>query len=324
MICKFCGSRMDGARCPSCGKESPLVARSMQLDELSAKPAPNPKPAPAPNPSPAPSYDQGVRDGYQRGLQEGYKNGRLEGSAEASASGKGGIRPAVVALLCAACLLVAALVSGFVMRGVGRDEGAAQEKANHTPLPVPTVSSEQLSAEYDRGKTEGHTEGRAELEKELEQDSGMSLEELKAAFLRNPDEAKVILSAGELDQAKEEARKKGFIMALENIAGMNLPYYYDTNAIQQGDDIREIQTMLNNLGFSTGGVDGKYGRKTREAVIRFQLSAGLIPDDRDPRAGIMDLKTYAVLALAASENKTPADTEGAPVEDTPEPTEEPT
>ena len=43
----------------------------------------------------------------------------------------------------------------------------------------------------------------------------------------------------------------------------------------RGADVAELQTRLNNLGFYVGKVDGIYGIKTQDGVIRFQKSRGL-------------------------------------------------
>jgi lytic murein transglycosylase len=45
-----------------------------------------------------------------------------------------------------------------------------------------------------------------------------------------------------------------------------------------GDERRELQSRLTAAGFSTGGVDGRIGPRTTEAVRRFQASQGVIPD----------------------------------------------
>jgi len=45
-----------------------------------------------------------------------------------------------------------------------------------------------------------------------------------------------------------------------------------------GVDVAELQRRLNNLDFPTGQVDGIFGGKTQESLIRFQLAYGLVPD----------------------------------------------
>ncbi len=46
----------------------------------------------------------------------------------------------------------------------------------------------------------------------------------------------------------------------------------------RGDDIGELQTRLNNLGFDAGKADGIFGPETQRAVVEFQHNRGL-PED---------------------------------------------
>lgn len=46
-----------------------------------------------------------------------------------------------------------------------------------------------------------------------------------------------------------------------------------------GDDVRQLQTRLQESGFDPGGIDGDYGPKTAAAVRSFQLSKGLLLAD---------------------------------------------
>lgn len=56
----------------------------------------------------------------------------------------------------------------------------------------------------------------------------------------------------------------------------------------RGTQVREIQELLVKAGFPLE-VDGIFGPKTRDAVIRFQRQVGLRPD------GIVGERTYAAL-----------------------------
>jgi membrane-bound lytic murein transglycosylase B len=42
--------------------------------------------------------------------------------------------------------------------------------------------------------------------------------------------------------------------------------------------VEQLQTLLNQRGFSTGGVDGRIGPNTRGAIRAFQASIGQVPD----------------------------------------------
>ncbi len=46
----------------------------------------------------------------------------------------------------------------------------------------------------------------------------------------------------------------------------------------RGDDVKELQMLLNRLGFNAGREDGIYGRQTDSAVRRFQHEIGLVVD----------------------------------------------
>ena len=59
----------------------------------------------------------------------------------------------------------------------------------------------------------------------------------------------------------------------------------------QGSDVIICQKILQKQGYDIGsyGVDGKFGKKTEEAVKRFQAEHGLVVD------GIVGVKTWAML-----------------------------
>lgn len=53
---------------------------------------------------------------------------------------------------------------------------------------------------------------------------------------------------------------------------------YVTRPLLHGDDVRELQRRLNQLGFDAGHDDGLYGPQTFEAVREFQLNVGIAVD----------------------------------------------
>ena len=61
----------------------------------------------------------------------------------------------------------------------------------------------------------------------------------------------------------------------------------------QGDDVRDMQILLNSLGYDCGTADGIFGRKTETAVKAFQEDTGLISD------GIAGQQTLDALKKAA-------------------------
>ena len=66
------------------------------------------------------------------------------------------------------------------------------------------------------------------------------------------------------------------------IFGMLLPAYADTvlEVGSKGDDVTKVQKRLIQFGYLSGTADGKYGEKTRDAVIFFQKRNGLAVDGR--------------------------------------------
>lgn len=46
----------------------------------------------------------------------------------------------------------------------------------------------------------------------------------------------------------------------------------------RSEEVRQIQTRLKSWGYDVGAIDGVYGQRTRNAVIKFQKGNGLTPD----------------------------------------------
>ena len=63
----------------------------------------------------------------------------------------------------------------------------------------------------------------------------------------------------------------------------------------QGEEVRQIQKKLTELGYSPGKVDGIYGTQTKNAVIAFQKDKGLSPD------GIAGRQTLKALGISQSQ-----------------------
>ena len=57
----------------------------------------------------------------------------------------------------------------------------------------------------------------------------------------------------------------------------------------RGPDVSLLQAILNRLGFNAGTVDGIFGTRTQNGVVRFQRSVGLSPD------GVVGPRTWAAL-----------------------------
>lgn len=65
----------------------------------------------------------------------------------------------------------------------------------------------------------------------------------------------------------------------------------------RGDEVRQIQKKLQELGFNPGKADGIYGKQTQSAVIAFQKSKGLSAD------GIAGPQTLKALGLSQSQGQ---------------------
>lgn len=62
----------------------------------------------------------------------------------------------------------------------------------------------------------------------------------------------------------------------------------------KGNEVRQIQTKLKQLGYYKGTIDGVYGNNTKNAVIAFQKNCGLTAD------GVAGPKTLLFLGLTGS------------------------
>ncbi|MFY9196460.1 MAG: peptidoglycan-binding domain-containing protein, partial [Bacillota bacterium] len=74
---------------------------------------------------------------------------------------------------------------------------------------------------------------------------------------------------------------------------MCLPFAASAHTVlkhgMRGESVRELQDILNILGFLDEGSDGVFGDRTRQAVIAFQKANGLTVD------GIVGADTWSLL-----------------------------
>lgn len=68
-----------------------------------------------------------------------------------------------------------------------------------------------------------------------------------------------------------------------------------------GVTIRELQLALQRAGFDPGTIDGRMGRRTREALRNFQKAQGLTADGRIGPQTIAKLKAYLALATSGEQ-----------------------
>lgn len=79
----------------------------------------------------------------------------------------------------------------------------------------------------------------------------------------------------------------------------------------QGADVRDMQIMLNSLGYDCGTADGIFGNKTVEAVKAFQNAEGLTVDGI---AGTQTLETLAARAAVTPTPDAPTDPDTVPID----------
>lgn len=81
------------------------------------------------------------------------------------------------------------------------------------------------------------------------------------------------------------------VPTVRNITANNSSIQTLSKMGSRGDEVRQIQTKLKQLGFYGGSIDGVFGSGTKKAVVGFQKSKGLTPD------GIAGAKTLAALGI---------------------------
>ena len=61
-----------------------------------------------------------------------------------------------------------------------------------------------------------------------------------------------------------------------------------------GEDVSKLQELLNVKGFWSGNIDGVFGKKTKDALIKFQSANGIAPD------GVVGSETFRMLNIDTS------------------------
>lgn len=89
---------------------------------------------------------------------------------------------------------------------------------------------------------------------------------------------------------------KSVFDAIMNPNNQNSAYNFESAPVlskigARGEDVAKIQSALKNFGYYLGGVDGVFGVKTQDALMRFQEARGLAND------GIAGTQTLKALGL---------------------------
>ena len=88
-------------------------------------------------------------------------------------------------------------------------------------------------------------------------------------------------------ESEVELRDKRMREMNESLSGKVQMQYRPSESKEPS--VKEIQVALKNAGFDPGALDGKFGKKTKQALISFQKARGLEPD------GSAGKKTWAKL-----------------------------
>ena len=76
----------------------------------------------------------------------------------------------------------------------------------------------------------------------------------------------------------------------------------------RGDRVKTLQTVLNQLGYSAGSADGKFGAGTQKAVTAFQKTNGLTADGKAGRMTLQKIESLLGGASASTPTPPPAST----------------
>lgn len=113
----------------------------------------------------------------------------------------------------------------------------------------------------------------------------MLFDEELAETLKAFQQSRGILPSGEIDEITlRELRHASYTLGARVLS-------YQPNQIMVGDDVGQLQTQLQELGFYSGRIDGHFGPDTHEALTNYQINYG-IQDD-----GICGPETLHALSL---------------------------
>lgn len=90
----------------------------------------------------------------------------------------------------------------------------------------------------------------------------------------------------------------------------------NTSPDTKGDDVLELQTKLNALGFNCGKADGIFGNNTEKGVRKFQTAAKIEVDGIFGRESFAALNAYSAPSTPAPEVKPKPQPEEVPVDET--------
>lgn len=303
MFCKHCGARMEGFACPQCGGMAELRKSSSDLERIM-------------KPSQGKTYREGLAEGYQKGRQEGYAEGVKKGYGDGYSVGaentETNMNEAVakeqktrkqrLIQLCSAAAMIGILLGGFVFSKMGYNKGltAGKESAQKdAELLISTSLDEKYSQGYQDGLSSGRTEGEhtgydrgAEEGYDRGYEQGVADTESRyqedplAAFWNiiqggnNPDQEDQT-KGKEPEEEPQDLQEDEMVLFSREINGGTKE--------NPSEEVRKIQQRLIELNILDDKADGIFGRKTEQAVIKFQQENQLTP------SGKIDPETYRAL-----------------------------
>lgn len=106
----------------------------------------------------------------------------------------------------------------------------------------------------------------------------------------------------ELAQLREElTAEREARQTLEQHLGGAVATSASSGKMAGGMTLRDVQQALQRAGFDPGPIDGRMGRKTREALRHFQQAQGLTADGRIGPQTIAKLKAYMTPATSGEQ-----------------------
>lgn len=93
-----------------------------------------------------------------------------------------------------------------------------------------------------------------------------------AETLKAFQQSRGILPSGEInEETLRELRHASYTLGARVLA-------YQPNQIMMGDDVGQLQKQLQELGFYSGRIDGRFGPDTHEALANYQINYGIQDD----------------------------------------------
>lgn len=103
-------------------------------------------------------------------------------------------------------------------------------------------------------------------------ESEMLFDESLADALKAFQQSRGILPTGTIDETTlRELREASYTLGARVLS-------FQPGAELVGDDVAQLQTQLHELGFYSHRIDGRFGQRTHEAVMNYQLNSGLQDD----------------------------------------------